>query len=289
MDTTLTPTRICENDARSIPWPNANTHKHNRGRLAVIAGGALQTGAARLAARAGQRMGAGWVTLFGGEAACNIMAHHETSILIAVRDPHIALSAQIADFHATIIGPAFGLTDTQGGDVFDVVKNYGGGLLLDADALHLLAGSFDDAMLALKARPSPAVLTPHSGEFSRLFGAYDEQEKLRATRDAAVLSGCIVVHKGAITCVCGPGGEAFFSDIPAPFLSTAGTGDVLGGMIGGLLAQGMDGMAACKAAVWLHSTAGQRLGLSLIAEDIIEHLPSLLRSVYSGNTGPVLD
>jgi ADP-dependent NAD(P)H-hydrate dehydratase / NAD(P)H-hydrate epimerase len=277
-----TPTPITRDDARKIPWPNDQTHKHSRGRLAVISGGALQTGAARLAARAGQRMGAGWVSLFGDRAACQIIACHETSILVCERAETRPLSTQLIGFGAVIMGPALGLNSGCGGDVMDVIGQYEGALVLDADALRHIASAKAAAFSALKARKSPTILTPHSGEFSALFGAVDPKDKVIATREAAKLSGCIVVHKGASTIVAVPNRDVFIADIDAPFLASAGTGDVLAGMIGGLLAQGMSGLDACKAAVWLHGRAGQLVAAGLIAEDLVAVLPALLGDLQAG-------
>ena len=176
---------ICVDDARAIPWPNVKSHKHSRGRLAVVAGSPLHTGAARLAAGAGQRIGAGWVNLYGTPDACEIMAHHETSILISVRDCRISLRDQIEDFEAIVIGPAFGLTPSCCADVLELAAHFQGGLVLDADALTLIAGSGEKGLEILRARPEAAILTPHSGEFARLFGEFDAGCKVAATQAAA--------------------------------------------------------------------------------------------------------
>jgi ADP-dependent NAD(P)H-hydrate dehydratase / NAD(P)H-hydrate epimerase len=281
MRTLAKPLAITVDDARAIPWPDEQTHKHSRGRLAVIAGDALHTGAARLTARAGQRVGTGWVSLFGVRDACEIMAHHETSILICQRDSQRAISEHVADFDAVVIGPAFGLETAQRDDVFDLVGTYQNGLVLDADALRHLAHARSDAFALTKSRSIPAIMTPHSGEFSALFGQFDPDTKVKATLRAAEEAGCIIVHKGAVTVVATPAGELYVCDIPAPFLASAGTGDVLAGMIGGLWAQGMSGVAACKAALWLHSTMGKDIGPGLIAEDLILALPAALKVAAS--------
>jgi ADP-dependent NAD(P)H-hydrate dehydratase / NAD(P)H-hydrate epimerase len=273
------PSVISQADARKIPWPDAETHKHSRGRLAVIAGSALQTGAARLAARAGQRIGAGWVSLFGDRAACEIMAGHETSILIVERQDAASLSPQLLDFDAVIMGPALGLTNDCGRDVMDVIANYPRALVLDGDALRHIANAQAQAFARLKARPMPAILTPHAGEFRAVFGDLDDQDKVIATRQAAKLSGCIIVYKGATTLIAGPEGEVYLAHVDAPFLASAGTGDVLAGMIGGLCAQGMPSTDACKAAVWLHGAAGQRVGAGLVAEDLVAALPAVLKAL----------
>jgi ADP-dependent NAD(P)H-hydrate dehydratase / NAD(P)H-hydrate epimerase len=270
---------LTRDDASKVPWPNSYTHKHSRGRLAVVAGGPLYTGAARLAARAGQRIGAGWVSLFGTREACTIMAQHETSILICERVPGTSLSNQIEGFEAVVIGPALGLNDAALGDAHDVMGGFRGALLLDADALSHISASRETFFGALKSRASPAILTPHSGEFTKLFGRFDADAKVAATRTAAHQSGCVIVHKGAISVIADPDGQVFTSDIGSPFLASAGTGDVLAGMIGGLLAQNMSPLEAAKAAVWIHGQASGLVGAGLIAEDLILALPDCLNGL----------
>ena len=266
--------------ARAIPWPNEDTHKHNRGRLAVVAGGQFQTGAARLAARAGQRIGAGWVSLFGSHAACDVMAFHETSILICERDPTSSLSHQLGKSDAAIIGPALGLNDASRDDVLDLIEGYQGALVLDADALTHIGQSKSTAFDVLKSRSTSTILTPHAGEFTTLFGAFDPSNKIAATVDEARQLQCFIVHKGSATILATPSGQVFTCMSEAPFLATAGTGDVLAGIIGGLLAQGMAGIDACKAAIWVHSEAGRRCGAGLIAEDLITILPTIVGDLY---------
>lgn len=272
---------ISIDDARAIPSPTRQTHKHSRGRLAVVAGGALQTGAARLAARSGQRVGGGWVSLFGSRAACEIMACHETSILIGERDETIKLAAQLLEFDAIVVGPAFGLSPSCCADVMNLIESDGAPLVLDADALTHIASAKLRAFPALKARQHACVLTPHSGEFATMFGSFDEKDKVVVSRTAAAQTGCVIVHKGANTVLAGPDGQVFQCDHASPFLATAGTGDVLAGLIGGLLAQNMAAVEACKAAIWLHSQASLEIGPGLIAEDLIAVLPFVL-----GNLAP---
>ena len=276
------PECICVQHARALPWPTSDTHKHSRGRLAVVAGASLQTGAARLAARAGQRIGAGWVSLFGSRSACDIMAHHETSILICEFDHQAPLAHQLADFDAIVIGPALGLDAVSRGFVTDLIKHHSNNLVLDADALVHIGADKVALFQALKARPNPAILTPHSGEFDTLFGPFHPSNKIVATIAAARQSGCVIVHKGATTVLAHPDGQIAVSTCSAPFLATAGTGDVLAGMIGGLSAQGLPSLAACKAAIWIHCEAGRRIGPGLIAEDLINELPNILVELRAG-------
>jgi hydroxyethylthiazole kinase-like uncharacterized protein yjeF len=267
--------------ARAIPWPTANSHKHSRGRLAVICGGRLQTGAARLASAAGHRIGAGWVSLIAVPEAATILACHETERLIVERLPEQSLSSLCADFDAVVLGPAFGLTDGQAGDVLDMVQGFPNPLVLDADALTLIAqcGRGGPLWQAVRARTAPTILTPHSGEFTWLAGAFDPDKKGEASLKLAQDLQAIVVHKGAETWVAAPDGRLASSDLATPFCASAGTGDVLAGLIGGLLAQSMPAFEAACAAVWIHATAANRVGPGLIAGDLVTALPDVLNDL----------
>lgn len=272
---------ICIEMARAIAWPNAHSHKHSRGRLAVISGGKLQTGAARLAAAAGHRVGAGWVSLIAGPDAATILAYHETERLIIERLPDQSLSSLCAAFDAAVLGPAFGLTDVQAEDVLDMVQNFPKALVLDADALTLIARGGRDGPLwqAIQARTAPTILTPHSGEFTRLAGEFEPEKKAEATLNLAQALSAILVHKGAETWVAAPDGRLASSDLATPFCASAGTGDVLAGLIAGLLAQSMPAFEAACAAVWIHATAANRIGPGLIASDLIAALPAVLNDL----------
>jgi len=267
--------------ARAIPWPTPTSHKHSRGRLAVICGGRLQTSAARLAAAAGHRMGAGWVSLIAAPEAATILACYETERLIVERLPEQSLSSLCADFDAVVLGPAFGLTDGQEEDVLDIVQSFPKPLLLDADALTLIAQSGRKGPLwqAVQARTAPTILTPHSGEFTRLAGPFDPDKKGEASLTLAQDLQAIVVHKGAETWVAAPDRRLAASDLATPFCASAGTGDVLAGLIGGLLAQSMPAFEAACAAVWIHATAANRVGPGLIAGDLIAALPAVLNDL----------
>ncbi|MFN5269365.1 MAG: NAD(P)H-hydrate dehydratase [Hyphomonadaceae bacterium] len=267
--------------ARAIPWPTAHSHKHSRGRLAVICGGRTQTGAARLAAAAGHRMGAGWVSLIAGPEATQILACHETERLIIERLSDQSLSSLCAGFDAAVLGPAFGLTHAHAADVLDMVQNFTKALVLDADALALIAQSGREGGLwpAVQARSAPTILTPHSGEFTRLAGEFDPEKKGEATLALARDLGAIVIHKGGETWVAAPDGRLTASDLATPFCASAGTGDVLAGLIGGLLAQSMPAFEAACAAVWIHATAANRVGPGLIASDLIAALPAVLNGL----------
>jgi ADP-dependent NAD(P)H-hydrate dehydratase / NAD(P)H-hydrate epimerase len=262
-----------------LPWPNGTSHKHNRGRLAVFSGPRHSTGAARLAARAGARIGAGWTALFATPQAADIIAAHETSLLIEVmREEAGSLPLSITRYQAAVFGPAAGLSKREAG-LLERLCDLDLPLLLDADALGLLA-ELEGGPGQLRRRTPHTVLTPHDGEFARLFGPHLSAEtsacRLSSTRAAAALSGCTVVRKGAVTVIAQPDGRAVLNDHASPWLATAGTGDVLSGLVGGLLAQGMDGFMAACAAVWMHGDAARRLGPGLLAEDLERAIPLVL-------------
>ena len=267
--------------ALAIPWPGPDSHKHNRGRLAVICGGPLQTGAARLAAAAGHRVGAGWVSLIAAPEAAVILACHETERLILERRAGAQLSDLCGGFDACVLGPAFGLSEAHAGDVLDLVTGFAKPLVLDADALTLLGrtGPEGDLWQAVRARTAPTIITPHTGEFERLAGDYAPDKKAEVSLALAQALNVIVVHKGAVTWVATPEGDLAFSDLATPFCASAGTGDVLAGLIGGLLAQGMAGFDAACAAVWLQASAANRIGPGLIAGDIVSALPAILNDL----------
>jgi hydroxyethylthiazole kinase-like uncharacterized protein yjeF len=157
-------------------------------------------------------------------------------------------------------------------------------VVLDADAITAFAGKADRLFEAIKERKACVVMTPHDGEFSRLFPDLAAGEsKLDRARQAAARSGAVIVLKGPDTVVAGPGGEALIADNAPPQLATAGSGDVLAGIIGGLLAQRMPGLQAAAAAVWLHGEAGLSKGRGLIAEDLPEMLPAVFTELANSS------
>jgi ADP-dependent NAD(P)H-hydrate dehydratase / NAD(P)H-hydrate epimerase len=262
----------------ALVWPGAASHKHSRGRLAVVAGPRHATGAARLAARAGARIGAGWTTLVATPQAADIIAGHEIALLLAVVRDEAGFDDVIARHGAVVFGPAAGTGAPQAQQLAQLLAS-DRPLVLDADALTLLAQ--DSALReALPARAGPTVLTPHDGEFARLFGPLLPPDilacRLTATRAGAQLTGATVVRKGAVTLVAEPGGQVRVNTHASPWLATAGTGDALAGMIGALLAQGLTAFDAAGAAVWMHGDAALRAGPGLMAQDLELHLPAVL-------------
>jgi hydroxyethylthiazole kinase-like uncharacterized protein yjeF len=256
------------------PWPSIDGHKYRRGH-ALVAGGEVMTGAARLAARGAGRLGAGLVTLAAPRAAWPVYASALTGVI--VRDV-----GGIEDFkgllddtrrNAVLLGPGGGTTLALRETVQAALATRRS-VVLDADALTVFA---DEPLALIGAIAGPTVLTPHEGEFARLFSV--EGDKLARARAAAASSRSVIVLKGADTVIAAPDGRAVINGNAPPELATGGTGDVLAGMITGLLAQGMDAFAAACAAVWLHGEAGEAVGPGLVAEDLLEVLPGVLRGL----------
>ncbi len=260
----------------TLPRPALADHKYARGH-AVILGGAHMTGAARLAARAALRGGAGLVTIAAPSEAFAIYAAGEPGVLVERRDGAEQFEAAIADprRNAVLIGPGAGVgMGTRGAAIaaLRAKKN----VVLDADAVT----SFADDPGALFARiASPCLLTPHEGEFSRLFDV--SGDKVARTRAAAAQSGATVLLKGADTVVAAPDGHAVINANAPAALATAGAGDVLAGFALALMAQGMDAFEAGAAAAWLHGEVGTVAGPGLIAEDLPEALPEVYRHLFS--------
>jgi hydroxyethylthiazole kinase-like uncharacterized protein yjeF len=263
-----------------IPWPDAETHKHRRGRLAVASGGPANTGAARLAARAALRAGAGLVTVMSPPNALLVNAAHLTAIMLAPFADAQSLAQHCEKTDVVVIGPAFGLGQPTR-DAIAALAALRNTLVLDADALTSFADD-PDALFALFALcHERCVLTPHAGEFARLFPdlSAPSLSKLDAAREAARRAGCVVLYKGPDTVIASPDGRAAINTNATPFLATAGAGDVLAGIIAGLAGQGMMPWEAACAACYLHGACGALLGPGLIAEDLCEVLPRVLSAL----------
>ncbi|MBI1392337.1 MAG: NAD(P)H-hydrate dehydratase [Alphaproteobacteria bacterium] len=264
----------------TFPRLTPSVHKYDRGGVAVAVGPALATGAARLAAHGALRVGAGAVTLLGDAAAAAICAGQVTSAMVRAIDT----PADFGDFvaadrvRAAVIGP--------GTDVGERTRNLcaaasGAGRVLDADALTSFAAD-PEALFRLATERD--VLTPHAGEFARVFPDLAEaavRDKLTATRDAAARAGCVVLLKGPDTVIAAPDGRAAINANAPADLATAGSGDVLAGFIAGLIAQAMPSFEAACAGAWLHGACGQALGRGLIAEDLPGALPSVFRALFA--------
>jgi NAD(P)H-hydrate epimerase len=255
-----------------LPRLEASGNKYSRGH-ALLVGGYPATGAARMAARAAARMGAGLTTIAVPERALDVYAAALTSIMVKPLAGASELRHLLEDrrFSACLIGPGAGIgADTRERAL--AMLGTGRPVVLDADALTVFA---QDRGALFAAVRGPCVLTPHDGEFARLFDA--SGDKLTRARRAARASGALIVLKGADTVIAAPDGRAVVNANAPPTLATGGSGDVLGGMILGLLAQGMDAFAAAAAAVWLHGEAARDFGPGLLAEDLPDLLPGVLR------------
>lgn len=265
----------------ALPAVRTGDHKHARGRLAVFSGGASSTGAARLAARAGLRAGAGLVTLASPPSALMVNASASTAVMVRRWADPAATDALLEDLRAdaAVLGPAMGVGEGTREAVASAART-DTALILDADALT----SFEDAPEALFAVLRPGdVLTPHPGEFRRLFpdiAAREDINRIEAAARAAGRAGCCVLLKGPDTVIAAPGHLPVVNRHASPALATAGSGDVLAGLIGGLAAQGVSGFDAACAAAWLHGDCGLRLGTGLIAEDLADILPERLSTLH---------
>jgi len=256
-----------------FPWPAADGHKYTRGH-AVIAGGAVMTGAARLAATAARRVGAGLATIAAPPNAFAIYAAGDAGNIVVATEDANAFAALIDDprKNAVLIGPGAGTGEETRVKVLAALSRKKH-TVLDADALTAFAEAPESLFGAIGPE---TVLTPHEGEFARLFGESGETGKIARVRAAAENCGAVILLKGADTVVAHPDGRATVNDTGSPFLATAGSGDVLAGMIVGLMAQGMDAYDAARAGAWLHGRAAELLGPGLIAEDLPSAIPAVL-------------
>ena len=260
----------------SLPWPGQDAHKHARGRLGVVSGEATQTGAARLAARAGLRIGAGVVRILCPPDAAMVIAPAIEAIMLSPFRSTDALIALAEGMDAVVIGPAAGVTSATRANVC-ALAGTGAGLVVDADGLTVFEDRPGDLFDVLDRDD---VLTPHEGEFKRLFPDLLDLGREAAARAAARRSGAVVVLKGAATVIAAPDGRLAVNGNGVRWLATAGSGDVLAGIIGGLIAQRMDSFDAARAAVWMHAEAARGFGPGLIAEDLPDRLPAVLAALY---------
>jgi ADP-dependent NAD(P)H-hydrate dehydratase / NAD(P)H-hydrate epimerase len=269
-----------------FPVPRLDGHKYARGHAVVVSGGASHTGAARLAARAALRAGTGLVTIASPRDALAINAAASLAVMVRAVDGAKELAAYLSDrrLNALVLGPGGGV----GPPMRELVTAGLSGpraVVLDADALTSFEGQLDVLCAALAGRDHPVVLTPHAGEFARVFKNQpeitDNMSKIEVARAAAARTGAVVLLKGPDTVIAAPDGRAAVNDNAPPWLATAGAGDVLAGFIAGLLAQGMPGFEAAAAAAWLHGEAATHVGPGLIAEDLSEAVPAVYRELLA--------
>ncbi|MBU4434580.1 MAG: NAD(P)H-hydrate dehydratase [Alphaproteobacteria bacterium] len=260
----------------AFPWPAMDAHKHRRGRLKVVSGGAWNTGAARLAARGGLRIGAGVVSVLSPPGALAVNAAQLEAVMLSPFEGEADLETAGEAADAVVIGPAAGVGETTIRNLFALART-GAALVVDADALTSFR---HDPEALFSALDRDDVLTPHPGEFDRIFPGLlaRSPERITAAREAARQAGVVVLLKGPDTVVAAPDGRAAVSLNGSPWLATAGSGDVLAGFIGGLIAQGMESFDAACAGAWIHAECAAAHGPGLIAED----LPGLASGVLAG-------
>ncbi len=262
-----------------FPWPKTNTHKTERGRMVVVSGDAWSTGAARLAARAGLRIGAGMVTVLSPPDACATNAAHLEAVMLKPFADRAALLHAADTCDVAVIGPGAGITQETRLNLLALAAA-GPALVVDADIFSVFRQAPEALFKVLTPRD---VMTPHAGEFERIFPSLlkSSPDKIGATRAAAKASGAVVLLKGADTVVAAPDGRAVVNTNAAPWLATAGAGDTLAGFIAGLIAQGMDSFSAACAGAWIHAEIGRDFGPGLIAEDLPQGAPAVLRRLYA--------
>jgi hydroxyethylthiazole kinase-like uncharacterized protein yjeF len=270
----------------SFPVPRIDGHKYARGHVLVVSGDVASTGAARMSARGALRTGAGLVTLATPRDALAVNAAALTAVMVRAVDTAIEFGEQLTDkrFNTCIIGPGAGVGDRTRDFVHTALAAQRS-LVLDADALTSFADAPDRLFESIKTSRDPqVVLTPHEGEFPRLFSdisnKHPGRSKLERVRAAAERSGAVVLLKGPDTTVAAPDGRATIAANAPPWLATAGSGDVLAGIIAGLLAQGVPAFEAASIGVWMHGEAAREAGPGLIAEDLPEVLPAVHRQIY---------
>lgn len=254
-----------------LPQLNAQSHKYTRGH-ALVVGGERMTGASRLAARAAQRAGAGLVSMAVPSSVWPVYASAMDSIMVAPWDDALTTDQRI---RAWLVGPGAGLGEQTRRLTLALLATQRP-CVLDADAISSFAQQPQQLWAALHEQ---CVLTPHSGEFARVFDV--APDRLEAARLAATQCGAVVVLKGADTIIAAPDGRALINACAPPWLATGGSGDVLAGLVCGLLTQGMPAFEAAGAAVWLHSQAALEFGPGLIPEDLLAVLPPVWQRLLS--------
>ncbi|MEH2485804.1 NAD(P)H-hydrate dehydratase [Bradyrhizobium sp. AZCC 2230] len=271
----------------AFPVPRIDGHKYARGHVLAVSGDVAATGAARLAARGALRAGAGLVTLATPRDALAINASALTAVMVRAVDTVVEFAELLGDkrYNTCMIGPGAGVGERTCDMVHTAISTQRH-VVLDADALTSFAANPERLFESIKSSlEAQVVLTPHEGEFPRLFSDLSNKtpgrSKLERVRAAAERSGAVVLLKGPDTTIAAPDGRATIAANAPPWLATAGAGDVLAGIIAGLLAQGVPAFEAASIGVWMHGEAASEAGPGLIAEDLTETLPAVHRRIYS--------
>ena len=266
-------------DLWNFPWPDPLGHKYARGHTVVVSGPAHATGAARLAARAALRIGSGLVSVASPQDAVTVNAAQLTAIMVKPFSGASGLTSLLRDerLNSVVIGPGLGVgRATQ--ELVAAVLATKASVVLDADALTSFKDEAKNLFVQLREN---CVLTPHDGEFERVFPDLLKKSvsRIEAARAAAAAAKCTVLLKGPDTVIAAPDGRAIVNSHAPATLATAGSGDVLAGLIGGLMAQGVDSFKAAACAAWLHGEAAYQFGPGLIAEDLPEAIPDALSAL----------
>lgn len=280
-----------------FPRPDRDTYKYRRGHVGVLSGGPTSTGAARMAAAGAARAGAGAVTLLSPANALAVNAAHVTSTILqrtnGIDDLQDFLRARRPQ--ALVIGPGLSTHENVGRFVIEILDGLAGldsppaAVVLDADALTLLSAQHEAFFArAQSGQRMGLIMTPHDGEFARLFPDLARNvtlSKLDRTRSAAERAACVVISKGPDTVIAAPDGRAAINSNGTPLLATAGSGDVLAGIVASLAAQGMPAFEAACAGVWMHAEAARHFGPGLIAEDLPLALLPVTRRLHEDAGG----
>lgn len=269
---------------KELPVAGPQTHKYRRGHLVCFSGEASKTGAARLSAQAALKCGAGLVTLASPADALEINAAHLTAVMLREIDTKADLEEWLADGRLStfVLGPGFGAGGKARGFSLSLSDRM---LVLDADGITSFKDDRDALFAAFAGGEPHLVLTPHEGEFSRLFpdlAADDGLGKVEKALEAARRANAAVVYKGADTVIAAPDGRAAINTNGPPWLATAGSGDVLAGIIGALWAQGMPVFEAAAAGVYMHAEAANMAGPGMTAEDLADHVGKAMAGLATG-------
>jgi hydroxyethylthiazole kinase-like uncharacterized protein yjeF len=270
----------------NYPWPQPDGHKYKRGHAVVVSGPAHATGATRLAAKAALRAGAGLVTVAAPKAALPVLSASLEAVMVREAQGSAGLKKLLSDerLNAVLLGPGNGVGRATKAAV-ETAARAKRTLVLDADATSSFTRESGKLAKLLKLNRIQALLTPHDGEFAKLFASDSAQvlaheSKIEKVRAAAKLLGATVLLKGPDTVIASPDGRATISNNAPPWLATAGSGDVLGGIALGLIAQGMPVFEAASAAAWLHGEAAAEAGFGMTAEDLEPALKPVLKRLY---------
>jgi hydroxyethylthiazole kinase-like uncharacterized protein yjeF len=262
---------------KDFPIPTAETHKYMRGHAVIVAGKAI--GAARLASRAARRIGAGLVTVVCEPNAYPVIARDWPGTMVNSLGEGKRYTEHLVDEkkNAFLLGPGGGLdSELKSKVLYTLEMGSKKSAVIDADGLNVFKADTEKLLSVLHEN---CVITPHAGEFTRLFPDLEGGREKMAMA-AAKRAGCVVVLKGAETLIASPDGELIVNKHSSPYLATGGTGDVLAGMITGLMAQGLGAFKAAQMAVWVHGDGGRNIGIGLIAEDVITEIPNVLKNIF---------